>query len=293
MIPDDLFNQQKEWAERTLCLLRDLLPLMGPIGRYPGWTKEEGHTLGVLASACARSSESVVLLCAYGQVWDADVISRSVCEGTLKMMYILQKKETFKQRHNEYANDLFDIALLKDHRKAHDLLVAVPDPDALHWKPIRDRLLSSGEIANIEQRFGKALRRALDTKWGFSGLIGELSRSSDQMFSNISALSHGYSMSSHILHADYMGVAIALERDTRPEQRRDLIHFSHLSRLLIGQLAYLHMRLMVGYRFIDHPPEALTEVEKKIRTLEDSFGDAHDKWLDYEYGNNPATRTTK
>lgn len=285
MIADALFDQQKDWAEQTLFLLRELLPLVSPVGRYSGWTGEEGYTVGALASACARSSESVVLLCAYGQLWDADVISRSVCEGTLKMMYLLQSKDTFQKRHDEYANDLFDIALLKDHKKANDLLVAVPDPAAARWKPIRDRLLSPEQITKIEQRLEKQVRRALEAKWGFSGLIGELSRSGDPMFSNISALCHGYSMSSHVMHADYIGVSISLERDMRPEERRDSIHLSHLVSLLLAQLAYLQMRIMVGYRFVGHPLNTLAEMECKIQALKECFGDVYGRWLDCEYGN--------
>jgi hypothetical protein len=109
MNADALFDLQKIWSESGLALLRELLPLMSPVSRYPEWTREERRTLGELLSACARSSESVLLLCAYGQVWDADVISRSVVEGTLKVMYLLQSREHFKQRHQEYAFDLLDI----------------------------------------------------------------------------------------------------------------------------------------------------------------------------------------
>ena len=57
--------QQQAWVEETLLLLRELLPLMSPVGRYQYRAKEHAHSIGALASACARSSESVVLLCAY------------------------------------------------------------------------------------------------------------------------------------------------------------------------------------------------------------------------------------
>lgn len=282
---EELTDQQSAWAGKTLFLLRELLPLMSPVGRHPNWEKEEIHAIGALATACARSSESVVLLCAYGQLWDANVISRSVCEGTLKMMYLLQSADTFKQRFREYADSLFRIGLLKDHKKAQELLSAVPDPESPYWRPIRDRLLPPDQISAIESEFDRNTRRTLDTRWGFSGLIGSLSRSNDPMFSSMSALSHGYSMSSHITHADFMGVSIAIERDFRSEERRDAIHRSHLAGLLLHQLSYLQMRLVVGYRFIDHPPDALSIVTQRIGELKESFGKAYDTWLECEYGN--------
>lgn len=269
MNADALFNLQKAWSESGLSLLRELLPLMSPVGRFHEWTKEERRTLGELLSACARSSESVLLLCAYGQVWDADVISRSVVEGTLKVMYLLQSSEHFKQRHQEYAKDLFDIALLKDHKKAQELLDAIPNPEGREWLPIRERMLTTAQISGIEQRIGRSSRRALDTKWGFTGLIGKLSQSSDPMFSNIASLCHGYAMSSHILHADSIGTAMALERDSRPDERRGLAHLSHLMRLIVDQLSYLLMRLMVGHRYVGYSGQSLIEADEKIKRLPD------------------------
>ena len=288
MYSDPLFNKQKEWAERGLFLLRESLPLMSPVGQYPEWTGEEAFTLGALASVAARSSESVYLLCAYGQTWDADVLSRSSLEGTLKMMYILQSRENFKQRHQEYADDLFDIALLKDHKKLEGFFNVIPNPNGSEWKPLRDKLLSPEEKAGIEERFAGTVRRDLDRKWGYSGLVDELLKSGDPMFAAAPALHHGYSMSSHIAHADYVGVSIALERDRRSAERRESVHLGHLARLIIDQLVWLQMRLMVGYRFVGHSPEPWAGLGERISCLKESFGDYYERWLEVEYGDDLA-----
>jgi len=275
--------QQQAWVEETLLLLRELLPLMSPVGRYQYRAKEHAHSIGALASACARSSESVVLLCAYGQLWDAEVVSRSVCEGTLKFMYLLQAVDTFEKRHDEYALDLFHIGLLKDHKKAEELLAGVADPEAPYWRPIQERLLSPDELTDIESRFDKYARRSLETKWCFSGLLRHLARSGDPAFSNISCFSHGYSMSSHLMHADSIGTSIALERDFRSYERRQKLHLSHLAGLLSSQVQYIYMRLKIGYRFVGHPPDDLLGAEVKIRALENKFGMAYEEWLNCEY----------
>lgn len=283
MATDSHEEQQRAWAEETLFLLRELLPLMSPVGRHQYRVKEHAHTIGALATACARSSESVVLLCAYGQLWDAEVASRSVCEGTLKFMYLLQEVDTFELRHDEYAESLFQIGLLKDHKKAEALLAAVPDSDARYWRPIRERLLSPDELLDIESRFDQQTRRGLDTKWGFSGLIGHLTRSGDPAFSKISGFSHSYSMSSHVMHADSIGTSIALERDLRSPDRRQTLHLSHLVGLLSRQVEYLYMRLMIGYRFVGQPVEKLISAREKIQVLEDKFGPVYEDWLNCEY----------
>lgn len=276
-------EQQRAWAEETLFLLRELLPLMSPVGKHKYRTRNQAHAIGALASACARSSESVALLCAYGQLWDAEVVSRSVCEGTLKFMYLLQAVDTFEQRYDEYAESLFQIGRFKDHKKAEELLAAVPDPDAPYWRPIRDALLSPEMLLDIESRFDKQARRSLETKWGFAGLLGHLTRSGDPAFSNLSGFSHGYSMASHVTHADFIGTSIALERDLRPAERRQAVHLSHLVGLLSSQVQYLYMRLMIGYRFAGNPPDALVRAKEKIQALEDKFGAVYKDWLNREY----------
>lgn len=283
MSPDELFNQQKDWSERSLFLLRGLLMLMAPVGRYKQWEPLEHRTVGELLSACARSSESVLLLCAYGQLWDADVVGRSVVEGTLKLVYLLQSQETFQQRHQEYAVDLFDIALLKDHKKALDLLAVVKDSASRDWIPIQEMLLSEAEVAAIQSRFPQAQRRALETKWGFAGLIGQLSQSSDPHFAHVAALCHGYSMSSHILHADVIGVSVVMERERRSHERKELVHLSHLRRLINDQLLFFWFRLVACYRFIGESREPLTEAKRQIDALDSSFSGIVEKWMDVEY----------
>jgi hypothetical protein len=57
---------------------------VAPVHSYGGWEKDECDTSGRLLAASARSTESILLLMAYGQLWDAEVLSRSVFEGALK-----------------------------------------------------------------------------------------------------------------------------------------------------------------------------------------------------------------
>jgi len=250
MYSDEMYATQREWAERALMAMRSLLPKMTPVSTYPGWQAVERQTLSFLLTAAARTSESAFLLGAYGQLWDAEILARSALEASLKFAYLLQARETFVVRHSEYADQLFEIALLKDHRKAASLLAAVPDPDAPQWRPIRDLLLSDSQVAELSARNDKVARRNLETRWGFTGLIGELSRSGDPYFKGLGALAHGYSMASHVQHADMVGASIALERDFRSVERRDSIHFAHEARLLSDLLEFFLLRLAVGYRFV-------------------------------------------
>ncbi|MET0532879.1 MAG: hypothetical protein ABW171_01530, partial [Steroidobacter sp.] len=234
-------------------------------------------------SAVAASTESTLLLTAYGQLWDAEVTSRLVSEGTLRFCYLLQSRESFKQRHQEYAHDLFQILLLKDHRKATELLRVLPDPESDRWRPLREMLLSEEKVAQMSAGINPGEKRALETKWGFTGLIAELSRSGDPIFSGFTGLLYGYSLASHIQHADSIGIAIRLERDLREPERRDALHAAHQARLISDVLASMKMRLFVGYRFIDGDRQALDAASRRINDLLKELGSVYQDWMDCEY----------
>lgn len=279
---EELFQKQREWSEDGLRIFRGFLSLMTPVGRY-AWGAQERETIGYLLSATARTSESALLLCAYGQLWDAEMLIRSVLEGSLKFAYLLQSREHFDERHREYADHLFAIGRLKDHQKAAGLLANVRNPDAVEWRPIRDRLLSDEERADLRASYDRITRKDLETRWGFTGLVGELSRSGDALFRDLPATAHAYSMASHIQHADMIGTSIALERDLRSERRRGTIQLAHLGRLVGDVLRFMFLRLAVGYRFTGADVASLKEVKSAIDAEAARFNETYRAWMDVEY----------
>jgi len=283
MYSDELAVTQREWAERALLVTRNLLPKMAPISNYSEWQSREWETILYLVTATARASESAILLCAYGQLWDAEVLVRSALEGSLKFAYLLQARESFGIRHAEYADQLFDLALVKDHRKAESLLKAVPDPDAPRWRPIRELLLPHAEFNKLSARIDRVARRALESRWGFTGLIQELVSSGDPFFGGLDALAHMYSMASHVQHVDLVGASIALERDKRKPDIRDSIHLAHEARLLSDLLSFLFMRLLVGYRYIGADMSQIAEIKSAIDEAETPFKHATESWLRLQY----------
>jgi hypothetical protein len=158
-----------------------------------------------------------------------------------------------------------------------------PHSQGSQWRPIRDLLLSDGEVAEFSSRIDKVARRNLETRWGFTGLIGELSRSGDPYFNGLGALAHGYSMASHVQHVDMVGASIALERDRRSVKRRDSIHLAHEGRLLSDLLDFLFLRMGVGYRFVAADLAQLAGVKAAIEEARAPFRRAAEDWLQIEY----------
>jgi hypothetical protein len=283
MYNEELAAEQHSFAECGLWRLRKLLPMMSPVGTHAGWLQEERRTVGYLLSATARSSESALLLCAYGQLWDAEVLVRSVLEGTLKFAYLLQSPSTFKDRHRQFARDLFDIALLKDHQKAADMLDSVREPGAPQLKPIRDLLLSAEERTEFSARYDKPSRSKLERRWGFTGLLRELVRSGDPLFEGAMATAHAYSMASHVQHVDAIGASIPLERDARTDERRETIHLAHETRLISDVLAFMFLRLAVGYRFVGADVSPLADAKAIIDEAQSWHSEASAAWMSVEY----------
>jgi hypothetical protein len=284
MYTDRTFSLQKSWSESALFLMRDLLPLMAPVATHPAWKPEQRHTLKQLLSASARSTESVLLLCAYGQLWDAELVVRSVLEGSLKFVYLLQGLQTLEERHTEFADDLPEIGRAKDHEKAKSFFEGIPNPDDRQWDPIRDLLLSDVDLRSIREKFNKAQRRELERKWGFSGLISALSNSDDPLLAGFKSLAHGYSIASHLLHADFSGTAIPLERDERSLERRETAHLAHLSRLISDVFTFFQCRVFAGYRCIDQKTGAFVTASERIAKLLAMHGAINEEWMKTEYG---------
>ncbi len=283
MYSDDVYKKLRKWSEQTLFLLRELLPKMTPIARHDAWTAVQRRTLGELLSATARSSESAMLLTSYGQLWDAEIMVRSVFEGTLKFVYLLQAPETFEDRHNEYSHDLFRIGLLKDHTKYAELLSVIPSRADARWRPLRDRLLSDAERDEIATAYPKPIRSALESRWGFTGLIGALSRSGDQLFHGATGLASSYAMASHIAHADSIGTSVPLDIDKRSDARRNAILLAHGVRLMSDVLSCFQVRLAVGYRFVGQDATPVTQALEAIDGLRASFGPIYEEWMSAEY----------
>jgi hypothetical protein len=281
---DQLLQIEQDRSSKALELMRELLQLTKPIAVHPTWSHDERSLLAMLLTSSARSTESVFLLCSYGQLWDAEMVLRAVAEATLKTAYILQSKDEFKARVAEYSTDHFNISLLKDDSRVRSTLAALPEPDAREWLPLRERLLSEKELEELGQLYDKTTRRSIETRWGVGGLLNSLRKDAQHRVPRYDSLLHNYSLSSHIQHADYIGVSLPYDRESRNEQRRDALELAHLSRLILDCFSFMCLRLVSGYRFLDLDLKPILDGQKRIDELESSFGNAFGEWMKVEYG---------
>lgn len=285
----DPIKIQKERSWKALSLMRELLSLSKPIAQDNSWSSEEKSVLAMLFIFSARSTESSLLLSSYGQLWDAEMVLRAVVESSLKVAYILQSKEDFKDRITEYSVDHFNISLLKDDSKVRATLAALPDPESITWLPFREMLLSEARRDELNFAYDKTKRRSIESRWGVGGILNSLRQQTGTSQVNFDSMLHNYSLSSHIQHADYIGVSLPYDRESRETINRDTLELAHLSRIISDAFALLVLRITSGYRFLGIDLQPIYDAQNRIQELEESFGDVYGNWMKVEYNLPPSS----
>jgi hypothetical protein len=271
------------WARDGLAAIREMMPLMAPLGAYRLEDPDAATSVRDLVVAAARSAESVMLLCEYGQLWDAELAMRTTVEASLKFCYLLQAPHTFAERYREYAHDLYDIGRLRDHGKISGFISELSKLPSRELRPLTDRLLDPAELAKLQARLPKPVRAAVEGRWGFTGMIGALHRSNDPLFEGVLGMAHNYSMASHIMHADPIGTMMPLERDRRSPTARDASHAVHLARIIVDAVSCHRLRLKVAYRFVGMDPKGLSRADDLLESVGRRHDEAYRKFLAVEY----------
>jgi len=88
------------------------------------------------------TSESALLVLAYDRPWDAEMMMRSIAEGTVKLAFIaLGTAEERVQRAHDFFHVGMDLLHYADDRKLRDFLSRVDEGDE-RWRPFREMLLA-------------------------------------------------------------------------------------------------------------------------------------------------------
>lgn len=280
----ELFFQRKFWAERSALLMGEFLPLLGPFIDHDGLDPEAADTLGMLLDAASRSTESAFLLMSFGKLWDAELVVRSVFEASIKFVYLIHTKNDLRRRHEEFAEHQFQMAAMKDDQKARDALASIPDVQGPEWEHLHALVLPDIQRDKLRETYDKAARRSMETRWGYTGLLNVLIKSGDPAYSTLGGLFYGYTTSSHLHHADYVGISIVLGQSRLEPRMRDATHLSHLARLIRDCFTCYELRLGAVCRFTGIDTEAPLQVRQRINDLWTEMTSSNMAWLEVAYG---------
>lgn len=233
---------------------------------------------------CHLSSESSLILVKESKEWDADIINRSVMEGTIKYAFIMSGEASeARQKAFEYWEQLPNFSAIKHHDRAFAFLNEVSNPDDPEWTPFRKLLLTQEEIDLLRNGTNKKDRSLLEQKWSFSNITRNFNQSQSNGLKFLSHLAHGYGMSSHLIHKDGDGVAMVWERYGRNEQERSAVKLGHCARVVSDICSFSKLRLFQLLRFCGQETDIIQDIEKRYFLLFNELAKASKNSIEVEY----------
>ena len=234
---------------------------------------------------CHLSSESSLILVREAKEWDADIIIRSVMEGTIKYAFIMSGEESdVRQKAFEYWEQLPNFAAIRHHDRAMAFLSEVADPDNPEWIPFKKLILNPDEIDALRDGTNKKDRSCLEQKWSFSEITRNFSQSQSGVLKLLSHLAHGYGMSSHLIHKDGDGVGMVWERYGRNEREQSAVKLGHCARIVSDICSFSQLRLFQLLRFCGQDTDVIKEIESRYDLLFDELSKASKNFTEVEYG---------
>lgn len=233
---------------------------------------------------CHLSSESSLLLIQSGKEWDADLIARSVMEGSVKLTYMLYgSSPEIQLKVDEYWHVLPLFAVIRHGEHARQFLDTVPDADVPEWQPLKELLVEPEEVATIRARYSKRDRQVLEERWSFFGICRFFARTDEPGLRHLAHLAHGYSMSSHLIHKDADSIGMIWDRSTRDEKRRAAVTLGHSARVVSDACTFAKLRLLSLLRACGEPKGVVSEIDSKYRNLTEELGSANRHFNEVEY----------
>lgn len=239
--------------------------------------------LGQLVRSCNATSESVFILLQADKVWDADILSRSVMEGTVKWVHMLSgERDEVMSRVQEYWEILPLFQSIRHNERASALLdePLTPVNDRVVFNELR---LTPSEVDWIRTEWPKSKRKMLEETWSVSGILKSFEQSDSEPLMLLRHLAHGHGMSSHLLHKDSDGIGMEWERSRREPERQAAVTAAHSARLVSDQCAFARLRLHMLLKVCGKELSIIQSIDDKFKDLFDELKLASDHFCEIEY----------
>ena len=233
---------------------------------------------------CHLSSESSLILVGAGKAWDADIINRSIMEGTIKYVFLmLGEPDEIKMKAREFWEMLPNYASIRRHDRAKGLLKAIQNSNNSEWIPLKRLLLTDNQIKQLRNGTNRMDRKRLEHKWSFIEITKGFSSSGIRGLELLVHLAHGYGMSSHLIHKDGDGVGMVWERYGRSEEEQVAVHLAHCARIASDICTFSKLRLHQLLLFCKKETAVITELDKSYESFFGDLKKAGENFTNVEY----------
>jgi len=194
-----------QYIAKSDSLLKDLFFKIAPLYKEEFGREQDAPIF--LFTALHSTSESILILLLHKAVFDADVLLRTVMEGTVKYCYLMSGNPSVRsEKYMEYKIKLTDIDDLSDHFKAKTTIEVLKEYSTNSLKPFECFILDSDEVLRLENQYPKNVRNELKRRWGYQTLLRDLAKRQPEYQAQIGSIST-YSLTSHFSHFDWTGVS--------------------------------------------------------------------------------------
>jgi hypothetical protein len=241
--------------------------------------------IGQLGIRCTLTSDTILFLAQHEKLWDAEMLSRSVLEGTAKLAFIcLAPVDEREERVREFVKDIPDVRRLRRHRRVKEFLSGIDHSDDPRWRPLRDLCISEDEERLLTTRYPRTLQTALEQKWSIGRMLSELfGRNQSE---HPGGLLYQYGFSSQLIHFDSDSVLVMWERERRSQERRRAVELAHAARLFSDILIFAMLRVNAAYVMKSINLGPLQMIGRELEPLTSEFAAAAADWAQGEYGPN-------
>ena len=270
------------WAARAQEALEESLRLLKPFfGSPTKFDEREEITLVRLSASCYLTSESAAFLISGARLWDAELLCRSVLEGTYKFAFLCHPNPAVRAvRFDEFLIDFPESNRIKKHDRVEGALRSFP-MSGREGQPYRDLCLPEVELQELKQRYPGKRRRALSNNWGFVSLAETLAK--DGTVALADGLLYSYMASSHLAHKDFESLHLIWEREEREPRRKAALELAHASRELSDLIHLAILRVHVAYELKRVERAPLESYIERQRSFLSDLEQANSDWLDIEY----------
>ena len=250
----------------------------------PLYRKEHGANQDVvvpLFTSLHSTSESILILLLNQAIFDADVLLRTVMEGTIKYCYLMTGTESDKEeKYTEYKEMLTDIDKLSDHNKAVEAVEILKEFSMNSTKPFEISILSDEEFAELSEKYPRKERDALKRKWSYQSLLRSLACEYPEYKAQIGTIST-YSLASHFCHYDWTGLSDRnnqVMNATNPDAVVfDIMHCNRILSNVLSMELFRVAEYMRGNRFCSRDVVELYSEAYDFVTCLDKY---NNEWLE-------------
>ena len=276
---EERFDSYINKAEK---IIDDLFSAMTPIYKV-----EHRGGLDVvvpLFRALHYSTKSIFTLLLNHAMFDADVLFRTVLEGTIKYCYLMTGTlEQRAEKYVEYKIILTDIGRLHEHKKAIEAVKIIKEFSNNDTRPIEMAILEEDELLVLKAKYPAKLRDEVQQRWSYKILLLALATESEIYRKQLGTL-WSYAHGSHQTHYDYFGLFYNYNGFINDDRNTiDLYSIGSGLRLLVSTISLESLRIQEYMRCNNFSQKSLMADLLKLDELVETISNELHNLIEVEF----------